>query len=43
MFCTGIVTAIACNCAMQLFRKFAGIDDTLDVFPGHGVGGTVGT
>ena len=37
----GFATAITSNIAISLFSK-TGIDDTLDVFPSHGVGGIVG-
>ncbi len=37
----GALTAIICNLAIGLHKKIK-IDDTLDVFPSHGVGGIVG-
>lgn len=37
----GFITAIICNIAIHLKNK-SGIDDTLDVFPSHGIGGIVG-
>lgn len=38
----GFAAAIASNFAVLLFRSKTSIDDTLDVFPCHGVGGIVG-
>jgi Amt family ammonium transporter len=38
----GIVTAIICNTVMHYFKIYGKVDDTLDVFAGHGMGGTVG-
>jgi len=40
----GIITAIICNLAQLLMEKYGRkyVDDTLDVFACHGVGGTVG-
>ena len=37
----GFFAALVSNLAIQLFGR-TGIDDTLDVFPSHGVGGMVG-
>ena len=37
----GSITALACFCAVSLKAKLQ-FDDTLDTFPVHGVGGTVG-
>jgi Amt family ammonium transporter len=37
----GFITAIISNWAIHLKNK-SGIDDTLDVFPSHGIGGIVG-
>jgi Amt family ammonium transporter len=39
--CIGIVASVVSNCAVHLRSKSA-LDDTLDVFPCHGVGGLVG-
>jgi ammonium transporter, Amt family len=38
----GFAAAIASNFAVLVFRSKTSIDDTLDVFPCHGVGGIVG-
>ena len=40
----GIITAVICNLAQLLMEKYGRkyVDDTLDVFACHGVGGTVG-
>lgn len=40
-FFVGFVTAIICNISIYLFSKT--VDDALDVFPTHGVGGIVGS
>lgn len=37
----GFIAALVSNWAIRIFSK-SGIDDTLDVFPSHGVGGIVG-
>ncbi|MSP90273.1 MAG: ammonium transporter [Myxococcales bacterium] len=37
----GVVAAVACNVAVRVKAR-TGLDDTLDVFPCHGVGGIVG-
>jgi Amt family ammonium transporter len=39
----GIVAAIGCFYAVQLIRNRIGIDDSLDVFAVHGVGGIMGS
>jgi len=39
----GAASGIVCWCAVVYFKSVTGIDDTLDVFPLHGVGGLVGT
>lgn len=39
--CIGVIAAIVCNLAVHVRTK-TNIDDTLDVFPCHGVGGMVG-
>ena len=38
----GFAAAIASNFAVMLFRSKTTVDDTLDVFPCHGVGGITG-
>jgi Amt family ammonium transporter len=38
----GFASAIISNVVVYLFNKRTGIDDTLDVFPCHGVGGMAG-
>jgi Amt family ammonium transporter len=38
----GVVTGIVCFNAVGIIKKTFGIDDSLDVFPVHGVGGIVG-
>ena len=38
----GFVAAIASNFAVVLFRSKTTVDDTLDVFPCHGIGGITG-
>lgn len=40
-FFVGFITAIICNISIYLFSKT--VDDALDVFPTHGVGGIVGS
>jgi Amt family ammonium transporter len=39
--CMCIISAIICNVVAQFFKRFD-VDDTLDVFACHGVGGTCG-
>ncbi len=39
----GIVAGIVCFSAVQLVKRVWKIDDSLDVFPVHGVGGMIGT
>jgi Amt family ammonium transporter len=39
--CIGSIGALICNLATH-FKSKTGLDDTLDVFPCHGVGGMVG-
>jgi Amt family ammonium transporter len=39
----GLVTGLVCNRAITFFKEKLGVDDTLDVFACHGVGGTLGT
>jgi len=38
----GVVTAIICNLLVEWRTTRSNVDDTLDVFPSHGVGGMVG-
>lgn len=38
----GFVAAIASNFAVSVFRSKTSVDDTLDVFPCHGIGGITG-
>jgi len=38
----GVVTAIVCNLLVEWRTTRSNVDDTLDVFPSHGVGGMVG-
>lgn len=39
----GIVAGIICNCGQKLMEHLKSrVDDTLDVFACHGLGGTVG-
>ena len=38
----GFITAIVCNCFMIKIKKSKKIDDTLDVFASHGIGGICG-
>ena len=40
--CVGTIGAIASNFSTQHFRRLD-VDDTLDVFSSHGVGGVMGT
>ena len=39
----GAISGLVCFAAVVHFKKSTGIDDTLDVFALHGVGGLVGT
>lgn len=40
----GLAAGIVCNAAVRLFKsKFHVVDDTLDVFACHGIGGVLGT
>lgn len=39
----GLMAGVICNIAARMVKKTFGIDDTLDVFACHGVGGTIGT
>lgn len=39
----GLAAGVICNLACQMIKKSGRIDDTLDVFACHGVGGTLGT
>ncbi|HSV45368.1 MAG TPA: ammonium transporter [Ramlibacter sp.] len=39
----GVAGSVACFFAVTRFKKLTGIDDSLDVFALHGVGGLVGT
>ena len=39
----GLVAGIVCFFATQYIKNGLGIDDSLDVFPVHGVGGILGT
>ncbi len=41
--CLGLAGGILCYAAVQLVRRRSGIDDALDVFAVHGVGGVTGT
>lgn len=41
--CIGAVAGVVCFIAVAKFKTITGIDDTLDVFALHGVGGLVGT
>lgn len=38
----GVVTAIICNLLVEWRTTRSNVDDTLDVFPSHGVGGMIG-
>ena len=38
----GFIAALISNLAIDLFHKSGRVDDTLDVFASHGVGGMVG-
>ncbi len=39
----GITAGIACFYAVQIIKRYFHIDDSLDVFPVHGVGGIIGS
>jgi Amt family ammonium transporter len=39
----GLVAGVVCYFATQYIKRIAKIDDSLDVFPVHGVGGIIGT
>ncbi|MDO8940771.1 MAG: ammonium transporter [Methylicorpusculum sp.] len=39
----GITAGVVCFCATQIVKRKLKIDDSLDVFPVHGVGGIVGS
>jgi Amt family ammonium transporter len=39
----GLITGVACNYAIAFFKQKLKLDDTLDVFGCHGIGGTIGT
>jgi len=39
----GLVAGVVCYFATQFIKRVAKIDDSLDVFPVHGVGGIIGT
>ncbi len=39
----GIISGIVCFYAVQIIKRYFKIDDSLDVFPVHGVGGIVGS
>jgi Amt family ammonium transporter len=39
----GLVAGVGCFYATQLMKRTVKIDDSLDVFPVHGVGGILGT
>lgn len=41
--CIGAIAGVACFWATQMFKRKLHIDDSLDVFTVHGVGGTIGT
>jgi Amt family ammonium transporter len=41
--CLGLAGGVLCYAAVQLVRGRSGIDDSLDVFAVHGVGGATGT
>jgi Amt family ammonium transporter len=41
--CLGLAGGVLCYLAVQLVRARSGIDDSLDVFAVHGVGGATGT
>jgi len=39
----GVISGIACFYAVQIVKRYFKIDDSLDVFPVHGVGGIIGS
>jgi len=39
----GVIAGLVCFSATQYFKRVLRIDDSLDVFPVHGVGGIIGT
>jgi len=39
----GLAAGVVCYFATQMIKRSLGIDDSLDVFPVHGVGGALGT
>lgn len=39
----GVTAGVVCFCATQIVKRKLKIDDSLDVFPVHGVGGVVGS
>jgi len=39
----GVIAGVVCFSATQFIKRILKIDDSLDVFPVHGVGGTIGT
>eukprot|EP00930_Biecheleria_cincta_P054632 TRINITY_DN4093_c0_g1_i2.p1 TRINITY_DN4093_c0_g1~~TRINITY_DN4093_c0_g1_i2.p1 ORF type:complete len:483 (+),score=59.04 TRINITY_DN4093_c0_g1_i2:26-1474(+) len=39
---TGVVTAVVCTLAIKVHQRFSFVDDTLDCFTVHGVGGYTG-
>lgn len=41
--CIGAIAGISCFVVVAIFKRFTGIDDSLDVFALHGVGGLIGT
>ncbi len=41
--CIGLIAGVACFAATQYIKRVLQIDDSLDVFPVHGVGGIIGT
>jgi Amt family ammonium transporter len=41
--CIGLTAGVACFTATQYVKRVLQIDDSLDVFPVHGVGGVIGT
>src|SRR5262249_54466568 len=38
----GLVAGVACNIVARLVKQSFNLDDTLDVFACHGIGGTIG-
>jgi len=38
----GLLGCLVCNCSMQLLRKYSPVDDSLDCFGLHGIGGYAG-